>query len=216
MTNPIPLQPQEIKQVVYSKPTAAIWEEVFLAAGQIGLYTSLFTFLFFNSLLLFVPPQKVCGHNTPVQCISISLPGSLIFGLIMGLTAITRALKGGLRSHIPEVQVLTEGIKISHFRYWGKAKILAQEHMVPWHTIHDVELKTERFCGLRSSTLILLCPRGLLAHCTKMRSSHQVEVHLPWPIENFRAFKMEISSFTDPDHPLRHFMEVTARTMSGD
>ncbi len=134
----------------------------------------------------------------------------------MGLYAITRALKGGLRSLIPEVQVLAEGLKISLFRYWGKAKMPTREQVVPWHTIHEVEIKTEQFLWMQSSTLILICPSGLLAHCTKMRSNHQVEVHLPWPIENFRAFKMEVFAFTDPEHPLRYFMEMTARTLSGD
>lgn len=123
-------------------------------------------------------------------------------------TYVLGSLKNGLRAQIPEIQVLQEGLKrTSYFKYFSEQRKSAPTSlMIPWHTIHGIEIQKEEFCGFASETLILICPSGILESCSRMRSRHEVEVHLSWPLENPEAFKREVFQFISKEHPLQQFL----------
>jgi hypothetical protein len=102
----------------------------------------------------------------------------------------------------PKIQIFEEGLNLKHIRRGQES----ESEIIPWHLMQKFETKSEKLWDVEVQDLILICPSGILKNVSRMRNKQEVEIDLPWPVENMEQFKQTVFQFIPEDHPLRQFL----------
>lgn len=158
--------------------------------------------LFILLLLIGQSPQATCGTDSLSGCLIGSLAGSILIGGLFALICITSILKRETQFPAPQIQISEDGLSLKHIKL-GKE---SESEIIPWHLMQKFEIKSEKLWHVEIQDLILICPSRILKDVSRMRNKQEVEIDLPWPVENMEQFKQTVFQFISEDHPLRQFL----------
>lgn len=111
----------------------------------------------------------------------------------------------------PQIQLSEEGLKLKRVRL-GKE---SESEIIPWHLMRKFEIKSEKLWTIEIQDLVMICPSGMLKEVSRMRSNEEVEIYLPWPVENMEHFKQVVFQFVSEEHPLHQFLKTNSPESSG-